>query len=202
MTAVVFIAAGVLAALWYYGVGYAVGLGLTVWTAWYLSVLLTTGFFILRSGDASAKRSWVVLVAFWVAAQILWSHHEPHIVRAVLHILLAAWFVAVATRLSDLAISSVFCVAVLVDLLTYLGILPDSGQRPSGFVEFAYPDILAGISHAATILLASPHDGGAVVLPTREPDWLGRRPHLRGVLRGSDMASQRASRTARDISPD
>lgn len=182
MTAIAFIASGVLMAIWYALFGRAFFGGLTVWQIWWWIPFLVAGFYVARGGEARAIIGWFGLAAFWFAGFYMWSTKATYVERAFLHAGMMTYFAFIADRQSQLWISGLFMAAIGIDFLAYNDGLTLGMVRGPGFVVWSYPDLLAGISHAATIFLASPFDGGGrrIKLPLGEPGGMVRHPaHVR-----------------------
>jgi hypothetical protein len=177
MTAIAFIVMGAISFFWYTWMGRVVIGPLTVWMIWWMIPFFVAGWYIWREGGTMTKCAWLVMAAYAITSQLAWATNSPYLARAVSHVLVAWFFARFATRTSHLWISIIFLFAVEFDLMAYLEIIPSSFSRGVGFVRFAYPDLLAGVSHAASIILASPFDGGS-----RRRDWannrVGHNPYL------------------------
>lgn len=170
MTAVAFVVSAVLAAVWYATFGRVVVGWLSVWQAWYLVPFAVAGFYVARGRELRAIAGWLYLAGFWVVSQYLWFADTSYLGRAFAHAFVAVFFAIIADRRSQLWISALFMGAIGIDFLAYNDAITPAMLRGPGFVVWSYPDLLAGISHAATIIIASPFDGGGkrIKLPGRE----------------------------------
>lgn len=159
MTAIAFLISGVVAALWFEVVGRTVVGPLTVWLAWWLIPFGIGGWYVWNQGSWRSKIGWAFLLIFFATGQFLWSNGASALSRAWLHAAMALAFAGIGSRSSHIQVSYLFILAVGIDFMAYCNAFP---PRPKVFIAWAYPDLLAGVSHAATIILCSPFDGGTL----------------------------------------
>lgn len=186
MTAIAFVTSGVLGAIWYAVFGNTVISGLTVWQAWWWIPFLVAGFYVVKAREIRAIVGWLGLAVFWFLGLYMWAAAASYLERAFLHAAMMTLFAFLADRQSQLWISGLFLAAIGIDFLAYNGLLTPAVLRAPGFVSWSYPDLLAGVSHAATIILATPFDGGGRRIRIDAPKRfrLGSRDHsVRSVRR-------------------
>lgn len=171
MTFAAFIAAGALAWLHYAFLGPFVASGITVWTAWFATVLLVCGAETLRSGERKCILAWLVMLFSFIASHVTWqTSASPLLDLAIKNLIVASLIVLCALDATFVIVAGLHLVLILAAFLAYYGMIPGPRQRPRLFIAYSYPDIAAGVQHACLIIL-----GG------RAGGWI-RRIHYDGRL--------------------
>lgn len=183
---VVFPLAGALAALHYATLGARVGLGLTVWTAWFLAVLLAAGLDTARSRDRELLRAWLVMAAGWCASMVTWTiSADPLVDLTIKNLAIMAALLVVAFRPETALAALLHGVVILAAYGAARGVLPSSVARPRQFLAWSYPDIAAGLQHAALLTLGGYRPCRSLVL-----GWRDRRRSLADGLRSAGAARE------------
>jgi hypothetical protein len=154
IAAITFLSAGFLAWAHYATLGFKVGMGLTVWTAWMLAVLIAAGIDCYRLRGRQLMQAWAVLAISWVAAMTTWAMSGNHLVDFTLkNLAVMAALLLIAFRPETVLPALLHGVIILVAYLTSRGVIPSSGQRPRVFLAWSHPDISAGLQHASLLFM-------------------------------------------------
>jgi hypothetical protein len=146
--------AGALAWLHYATLGAKVGMGLTVWTAWFAAVLIASGVDAARTNDRQIILAWCVMFAGWVASMMAWKlSSNPLVDLTIKNLIIMAALLIIAFRPETALPVLLHGVVILAAYLASVGVIPSANQRPRQFLAWSYPDIAAGLQHASLIIL-------------------------------------------------
>lgn len=147
----------------------------TVYVAMFVATLATATLFALKSREREPILAALVLVANFAASHWAWSTDNPVLWQGVFDLGTAAYFILTGTSIWQLGIGLAYLLSVAVGCGTWLGIVPDSSQRPMTYLALSHPDLLSLLGHAANIMLGmGAGDAGVAV-----KNW-GRRPVVAG----------------------
>lgn len=165
MTIAAFILGGALAWLHFEVWGPTIAPGLRVWVAWMGLVTLALIWQSWRARDNAAMVAGVILLMSYVAANFTWSvyqevkhiadvtalqaHAARNLVVAVLLFLLAITYWRALFLIAGVLYLSLIFIAVAVDQKVIL----DWPRSPT-FLAWSYPDIAAGLQHAALLVIS------------------------------------------------
>jgi hypothetical protein len=190
--------AGVLAALHHAWIGPSVGLGLTVWTAWFLAVLLAAGADAVRTREPGLIPVWGVMAAGWVASMLAWKFSaDPLIDLTIKNLTTFAALILISllwesVRLPSLVMAGLHGVIVLTAFLAYKGVIPVGLPRPRPLIGWSYTDIATGLQYASLIVL-----GGWGTFKGALLGWRDRARHLALRARGPRVAREAQERVNR-----
>lgn len=152
-----FVAAGALAWLHFETLGRIIMPGITVWIAWYFAVLLALIYVAARSGDASTRAGAVIMAASFLAAHVIWNGSAwPIATQCLKNIAVASALVMAALVFSSkalLAAAVIHLAIVVIGAATDLGLIL-TAKRPMQFLAWSFPDISAGLQHAALVVVS------------------------------------------------
>jgi hypothetical protein len=169
IAAITFPIAGIVAAIHYSAIGPKVGLGLTVWTAWFLAVLLAAGADAARARDRELGLAWAVMAMAWLAALLAWKISADPLIDLTLKNIIVMTLLLIVTRRPETALAvAAHGVVILAAYMAARGVIPSAGQRPRQFIAWSYPDIAAGLQHASLILLGGYSGARSLVLGWRD----------------------------------
>ena len=180
MTLFAFLLGGAAGWLHYNLIGRVIAPGLSVWVAWYGLVLVALMFDAWRSGKPAVRSASIVMLASFVAAHVIWNASAwPVAAHSLKNIVVAVALMSVAAAYSSRAVfvaAFTHLAIVAVGFMAEFGVLFE-GKRPAQFIAWSFPDVSAGLQHAALIVLA---------LGTREREGVAMEHHPRsGDHRGA-----------------
>lgn len=154
---VAFVTTGVISWLHFETLGRVIVPGLTVWVAWYAAVLVALVYVAARSGDAAVRAGASIMVASFLAAHVIWNGSAwPIAAQCLKNIAVASALVMAALAFSSkalLAAAVVHLAIVGIGAATDLGLIL-TAKRPMQFLAWSFPDISAGLQHAALIVVS------------------------------------------------
>lgn len=152
-----FVVAGLVAWAHYEMIGRAIMPGLSVWVAWYAAVLLSLAWLAVRSGEPSVRAGAAIMVASFLAAHVIWNMSAwPIAAQSIKNIAVAAMLLMAALALFSWSLviaASIHLVIVAVGAAADLGLVLNT-PRPVQFVAWSFPDVSAGLQHAALIVIS------------------------------------------------
>ena len=154
IAALTFVVAGALAWLHYVTRGAVVGMGFTVWTAWFCAVLMACGADCIRAKDRQLLLAWGVMALGWLASMLAWKiSANPLVDLTIKNLLVIAALLLVCFR-PEMGLSAIaHGLIIFVAYLASIGAIPSAGQRPKAFIAWSYPDIATGLQHASLIII-------------------------------------------------
>jgi len=157
MTALTFLIGGALAWLHFEIVGRVIAPGVTVWIGWYAVVLAALAFHAWRSRDKGTRAAALIMLASFLAAHLIWNASAwPIAAHSLKNIVVAAGLFAVALAFQNRII---FLAGALHLAIVGIGAASDlgfifGGKRPMQFIAWSFPDVSAGLQHAALLVLS------------------------------------------------
>lgn len=168
------------------------GTGLTVWRAWYAAVLLAALIDVLRARDSGLRAVWVVLALSWLASFMAWDlSARPLEDNALRMLVVMGGLLIVSIRPATAAIVALHGAVIICAYLTARGLMPGPSARPKVFLAWSFPDISAGLQHAALIVL-----GGSALAGNSLLDW---RDRLRSLAGRRGVHSHAAAREGQEV---
>jgi hypothetical protein len=154
IAALTFIIAG-FAAYWHFmALGWKVGAGFTVWTAWFCAVLIASGVDAWRSKDDEIRAAWLVMAVAWLASMLTWKiSPNPLIDLTLKNLAVMAALLMIARRPETGVSAMLHGVVVLCAYLATQGVIPTAAQRPKVFIAWSYPDIAAALQHLSLMVI-------------------------------------------------
>jgi len=153
-----FIAAGALAWAHFELVGRVILPGLTVWVAWYAAALFALIMAAWRSGSVEMRFGAAVMAASFCASHLIWQASlMPIPAQCLKNIAVSGVLVSGAVILfsrSLIIAAGLHLVIVVIGAAVDLGFLMQ-GKRPMQFIALSFPDVSAGIQHAALISIGA-----------------------------------------------
>jgi len=157
MTALTFLIGGALAWLHFEIVGRVVAPGITVWIGWYAVVLAALAFHAWRSRDKGTRASALIMLASFLAAHLIWNASAwPIAAHSLKNIVVGAGLFAVALAFQNRIIflaGAIHLAIVGIGAASDLGFI-FGGKRPMQFIAWSFPDVSAGLQHAALLVLS------------------------------------------------
>jgi len=157
VTALAFLIGGALAWLHFEILGRVIAPGVTVWIAWYAAVLAALAFHAWRSGDKGARTAALVMLVSFLAAHLIWNASAwPIAAHSLKNIVVASALFAVALAFQS---RNIFLAGALHLAIVGVGAASDLGfifgsKRPMQFIAWSFPDVSAGLQHAALMVLS------------------------------------------------
>ena len=171
MTLLAFLSGGLFGWLHYETLGRIVVPGITVWIGWYGLVLAALCYEAGRSRLPSIMASASVMLASFIAAHVIWNASAwPIAAHSLKNIVVAVALIFIAYSMASKA---VFTAAFIHLAIVAVGFAADfglmfEGRRPMQFIAWSFPDVSAGLQHAALLVLS---------LGTRERENAGLGHH-------------------------
>lgn len=157
MTLLAFLSGGLFGWLHFETLGRIVAPGVTVWIGWYGLVLAALMFETWRSRQPALRAASAVMLASFIAAHVIWNaSFWPVAAHSLKNIVVATILIGIASAYSSRAI---FVAAFIHLAIVGVGFAADfgvlfGGKRPLQFLAWSFPDVSAGLQHAALLVLA------------------------------------------------
>jgi hypothetical protein len=154
IVATAFLAAGAMAWAHFEMLGRVVFPGLTVWVAWYGAVLLALALAAWRSDSPAMKVGAAIMAVSFLSAHVIWNGSAwPIAAQCLKNIVVACALIGAAIALHSRALAAaaaLHLVIVAIGAAVDLGLILQ-GRRPLQFLAWSFPDISAGLQHAALV---------------------------------------------------
>lgn len=173
MTLLAFMIGGAAAWLHFETLGRVVAPGVTVWIGWYGLVLAALVLEAWRSRQPAPSLAALTMLASFLAAHVIWNASLwPIAAHSLKNIVVATVLIGIASSYSSRAVfvaAFIHLAIVAVGFAADFGVLFE-GRRPMQFIAWSFPDVSAGLQHAALLVLAlgtREREGAAVGLHPR-----------------------------------
>lgn len=157
MTPLAFLISGALAWTHYETLGRIVTPGVTVWIAWYGLVLAALCYEAGQSRRPAIIASACVMLASFVAAHVIWKASAwPIATHSLKNIVVAVALLFIAYSFSNRSIFIAGCIHISIIAVGFaadFGLIFE-GRRPMQFIAWSFPDVSAGLQHAALLVIS------------------------------------------------
>ena len=157
MTVIAFLLSGLAGWAYLETVGRVILPGVTVWIAWYFVVLTIFSHQAFRSKNEAIRAAAIVMICSFLAAHVIWNaSYWPIAAQSLKNIVVASTLLLVGYGFRS---RIVFLAAFLHLLIVGVGFMADlgfmfGGKRPMQFLAWSFPDVSAGLQHAALMVLS------------------------------------------------
>ena len=179
MTLLAFLIGGLFGWIHFETLGRIVAPGVTVWIGWYGLVLAALIFEAWRSRLPALRLAALTMLASFIAAHVIWNASLwPLAAHSLKNIVVATMLIGIASSYFSRAVfvaAFIHLAIVAVGFAADVGILFE-GRRPMQFIAWSFPDVSAGLQHAALLVLAlgtREREDAAVGLHPRSGDHRG-----------------------------
>ena len=159
MTIAAFLIGGAAAWAHFHWLGWKVAAGLTVWVAWMGLVSIAALIDAIRSREAWRINAALVLLIAFVASNLIWQAAMLTLeTQALKNVAVSGALVMIALvwrAQPPLVAMVLYALCIAAAMLKQSGLMFD-GRRPLQFIAWSYPDVAAGLQHAALLALSLP----------------------------------------------
>jgi len=155
VTLLAFPIAGFLAWLHFVTIGRVIVPGVTVWIGWYGVVLAALIWQSWRSASPPMRAGAAIMAASFIAAHVIWNASAwPLATHSLKNIVVAVMLfgAAYAMRSRWLAIAGALHIVIIGFAFAADIGMAFGGRRPPNFIAWSFPDVSAGLQHAALMV--------------------------------------------------